>query len=53
METNIDFSWAEVISLLKAYRRAIEEENEEDIVHITNVLPGEIRILGDDIIIKI
>lgn len=53
METNIDFSWKEIMDLLKAYKRAIEADNEEDIVHITNVLPDEIQIRGDDILIKI
>lgn len=47
------YSWEEVMSLLKAYKRALEADNEEDLVHITSVLPDEIQICGDDILIKI
>lgn len=44
--------WKEVIDLLKAYKNAVTEENEEEICHICNVLPDEIKIWGDDIFIK-
>lgn len=50
---DINYSWEEVVSLLKTYKRAVEADNEEDIVHITSVLPDEIQICGDDILIKI
>ena len=50
---DINYSWEEIVNLLKAYKRAVEADNEEDIVHITNVLPDEIQIWGDDILIKI
>jgi len=50
---NINYSWEEIISLLKAYKRAVEADNEEDIMRITSVLPDEIQIWGDDILIKI
>ena len=49
----INLTWEEVVSLLKAYKYAVETENEEDIIHIENVLPDEILFSGDDIIIRI
>ena len=46
-------SWKEVIDLLKLYKEAVESENEEELVHICNMLPDEIQIWGDDVLIKI
>lgn len=48
----MDISWKEVVNLLKAYKYALEEENEEDLVHIANVLPDEIKI-GKEITIEL
>ena len=46
-------SWEEVISLVKAYKAAVDNNDEEAIAHICNVLPDEIVFSGDDIIIRI
>ena len=50
---DINLTWEEVLSLLKAYKRAEEADNEEDMLHICNVLPDEIKMWDDDILIKI
>ena len=42
-------TWNEVLELLAAYNKAVEEEDEESIVHICNVLPEEIRFAGNEI----
>ena len=47
MDTTITFE--EVISLIKAYQAAVEREDEETMLHISNVLPDEIRFWGDEI----
>lgn len=46
------FTWKEILDLLKAYNKAIEAEDEETIIHISNILPDEIKFSGSNIVIK-
>lgn len=47
MDTKI--TWEEVVSLIKAYKAAEENDDMETLVHVSNVLPDEIRFLGDEV----